>query len=154
MQLDKLGDTIDEVLAKTGTRKLTASQRIVILGCVGGFIPAQPVSTPSLSAKAIIADLKNAALRDLTDWRLWLPISTAPRDKTRILLYADTTDNPAWPTNYIQFGYYERGKWHVENNGDYNYGGHGEDYETGPHSIDCPGYIHPTHWQAIPEPPK
>ena len=42
MQLDKLGDTIDEVLAKTGTRKLTASQRIVILGCVGGFIPAQP----------------------------------------------------------------------------------------------------------------
>ena len=105
-------------------------------------------------AKDLAADLKIAALRDQTDRRLWHPIATAPRDKTRILLYADTTNNPAWPSNYVQFGYYERGKWHVENNGDYNYGGHGEDYETGPHSIDCPGYIHPTHWQAIPEPPK
>ena len=57
MQLDKLGDTIDEVLAKTGTRKLTASQRIVILGCVGGFIPAQPAGVSEVvAARSIFAE--------------------------------------------------------------------------------------------------
>jgi hypothetical protein len=53
MQLDKLSDTIDEVLAKTGTRKLTASQRIVILGCVGGFIPGQPAGVSDEVRKLI-----------------------------------------------------------------------------------------------------
>lgn len=77
----------------------------------------------------------------------WQPISTAPKDRTTVLV----SDGEC-----VALAYYEKTKyekltgWFVHNNGDYNDGGYGHDYKMGDSIYDK----EPTHWLPISEFPR
>lgn len=70
----------------------------------------------------------------------WQPIETAPRDGTRVLLWAC---DPCYPKGKPLVGYFENNKWHLS--------GH-EFTECWINNFD--EYFNPTHWMPLPEPPK
>lgn len=80
---------------------------------------------------------------------VWQGIESAPRDGTKVILSADNTKHPSWPSWYIEKGYWEVNRWMITNNGDYEYGGYGNDYICG----DSCNYPKPTHWMPLPPPP-
>jgi hypothetical protein len=84
----------------------------------------------------------------------WKPIESAPRDETVVVLMCDTVTDKPWNTPFrydYAFGYFKRGKWWIENNGDYHDGGHGNEYECGTER--WMEYLPPTHWMPLPPPP-
>lgn len=62
----------------------------------------------------------------------WQPIATAPKDGTKVLIWAEVWDM-TWD---VQIARFSGGEWHCEE------GSVSEDEEDGP-----------THWHAIPKPP-
>lgn len=61
---------------------------------------------------------------------LWIPIASAPKDGSEVLLrYGDAHG----------LGCYENGKWLIFSNGDYMEGGYGKDFQ-----------VTPSHWFPVP----
>lgn len=83
---------------------------------------------------------------------VWLPIETAPKDDTDVLLYA-----AAWDWSWgIQIGRFSGGQWHTaegcvdENDPSFDADAEVED-EFG--DLDCDDNTGPTHWMRLPSPP-
>lgn len=73
----------------------------------------------------------------------WMPIETAPKDGTDVLLcggeMGDTMSFEVYPLKRTVLGYWDGSLWNCGNSG-----GHDEYYVL----------VGPTHWQPLPEPPE
>lgn len=75
----------------------------------------------------------------MSEWRLASDLP--PRDQ-EVMLYV---------AGGFEKGYHDGRNWRIVNNGDYHFGGYGNDYTTDEKPGEY-GYPHPTHWAALSKP--
>lgn len=74
----------------------------------------------------------------------WQPIETAPKDGTKVDLWAQLVPLGAQASNEMRF---PNCRW------DEHYGAHHPDVEFAHKWSGCPSSYVPTHWMPLPEPP-
>lgn len=85
----------------------------------------------------------HALLPHLEKLQGWEPIESITKDKDFLAVCAD---------GHVCIARIDYGQAVVINNGDYNFGGYGNDYETKPFN-QYSNYERITHWQPLPAPP-